>query len=457
MNRLFRSLSFRLALFYAVLLCLSVALVAGIGYRVWVAVPMQGVEREIDHEADDMASIFRRGGIEATRVALEKRSHSAGMRKAFHALIAPDGEIVSANLPSWSRHPSTRMTLVEADTFLDGFEDDYTALVRDRTFPDGTRLLVGRDVEEILHEDELLRTAALWIVCVTLVLGLAGGWLMSRAIGQRIETLALTARQVMEGDLSERVPVRGTNDDFDRLNETINLMLSRIEALFGTARRVSENVAHEFRTPLARLLTRLEALEQLEPEGTSAREEVDNAIIEVNRLQRIFAALLRISRLEGGRHPLRIQRTDIVGLLEDLVEFYQPEADARGIELVLSAQRPLVADLDLDLVFQALSNLLDNALKYVPSGGRIEAFATGDGGLHIGIADNGPGLSCEEAARVTEPFSRGEDTAGRSGEGLGLSMVAAIAQVHGARFRLEDNRPGLRALLIVPPPQPRLH
>ncbi|MFC0685056.1 sensor histidine kinase [Novosphingobium clariflavum] len=451
MSRLFRSLSFRLALFYAVLLCVSVALVAAIGYRVWVAWPMQEIESEVDREADETARVLQNEGIDATRLVLEQRMRSAGVRKSFHALIAPDGEIVSANLPSWPRRPSSHMTLIEADTFLDGFEDDYTALVRDRTFADGTRLLVGRDVEDILREDELLRTAALWIVCVTLVLGLAGGWLMSRAIGQRIETLARTARQVMDGDLSERVPVRGTSDDFDRLNETINLMLSRIEALFGTARRVSENVAHEFRTPLARLLTRLEALEQLEPEGTPAREEVDNAIAEVNRLQRIFAALLRISRLEGGRHPLHIQRCDIVSLLEDLVEFYQPEADARGIELVLDAQRPLVAELDLDLMFQALSNLLDNALKYVPGGGRIEAFASGEGALHIGIADNGPGLSREEAARVTEPFSRGEDTAGRAGEGLGLSMVAAIAQVHGARFRLEDNRPGLRALLIVPP------
>jgi signal transduction histidine kinase len=267
--------------------------------------------------------------------------------------------------------------------------------------------------------------------------------------------VASTALQVMEGDLSGRVQVRGTNDDFDRLGVTLNLMLSRIESLFEAVRRVSDNVAHELRTPLARLAGKLEVLEHdlgEDPDcNFGARRAVSEAIVEANRLRQIFAALIRISRLEGGRAAAQIQRTDVVQLLEDVVEFYQPEAERRGIDLLLDARRPLVADLDLDLVFQAMSNLLDNALKHVPDGSRVDVRAGRQGGdLLLAVSDDGPGLAPADLARVTEPFYRAESSAGVPGEGLGLSMVAAIAQVHGARIVFADNRPGLSVTLEFP-------
>jgi signal transduction histidine kinase len=317
--------------------------------------------------------------------------------------------------------------------------------------PDGTRLLVGRDVEELTSEAEILHFAAIWIFGVTVVLGLGIGWLMSLAIGRRIEAVTLTARQVMEGDLTGRVQVRGSGDDFDRLGETLNHMLSRIETLFQAVQRVSDNAAHELRTPLARLIGRLERLEQAAGDDLTMRVAASDAIVEANRLQQILSALMRISRLENGRHPLELQRTDVVQLLEDLAEFYQPEAERLGIELVLSARRPLVADLDLDLVFQALSNLLDNALKHAGAGRRIEISATRrPEGLDLSVRDDGPGLAADEAARITEQFYRGRDSGGVPGDGLGLSMVAAIAQAHGAALEFADAQPGLRVSLVIP-------
>ncbi|MFC3213674.1 sensor histidine kinase [Novosphingobium panipatense] len=299
---------------------------------------------------------------------------------AFHALLTPEGRTVAANLPSWPLQPRRDLLFIEADAFADGVEIDHTALVRDIRLPNGARLLVGRDVEELINEGEILRTAAVWILGVTLLLGLGGGWLMSRAIGRRIEALTVTVRQVMEGDLTGRVHVRGTADDFDRLGETLNMMLHRIQTLFQAVQRVSDNAAHELRTPLARLIGRLEALEHLAPDASPARLAAGDAIVEANRLQQILSALMRISRLENGRHPLHLQRTDVVQLLEDLFEFYQPEAERIGTNLIVSARRPLVADLDLDLVFQALSNLLDNALKHAGAGCRVEISAMREAG-----------------------------------------------------------------------------
>lgn len=451
MKRLLRSLSFRLALTYAVLFSLSVGLMIGAGYWFRVERPMDQVSSVVEAEASEIAAIYRVHGIAAARAALERRSHRADQRIPFHALIAPDGEILATNLPSWAPVPNRHLSIIEADRFVDGFEIDHSALVRDQTMPDGGRLIVGRDVEDIVDDEDMLRTGALWMLCGTLALGLTGGWLMSHTIGKRIDTITSTALQVMEGDLSGRVPVRGTNDDFDRLCVTLNLMLSRIESLFDAVRRVSDNAAHELRTPLARLAGKLEVLEHDLGHDPAARIAIGEAIVEANRLRQIFAALIRISRLEGGRATVRLQRTDLVQLLEDVVEFYQPEAERREIELELLARRPLVADLDLDMVFQAISNLLDNALKHAPDGGRVEVRAVRRADeVVLSVADDGPGLAPADRARVTEPFYRAEGSAGIPGEGLGLSMVAAIAQVHGARIEFADAAPGLRVILRFP-------
>ncbi|WP_395397855.1 HAMP domain-containing sensor histidine kinase [Novosphingobium sp. BL-8A] len=451
MTRLLRSLSFRLAIAYAGLFCLSVALLMGAVYWLRVAVPLDNARIAVDDDARQYTQLIETRGLAAAGAALDRRAHSGATRKPFHTLIAPDGEILTSNLPSWPRKAAGGQIMIEADSFNDGFEIDHSALVRDHVFADGTRLLIGRDVEDIVREKELLQMAAFWLFGGTVVLGLTGGWLMSRAIGARIEIVTSAARQVMEGDLSGRVPLRGTNDDFDRLNETLNLMLSRNQSLFEAVRRVSDNVAHELRTPLARLVGKLEEIEERAGEDAEMRTAIEEAIAEAHRLRRIFAALVRISRLEGGRHALSLQYTDVVQLLEDVVEFYQPEAERRGIELVLEAERPMVADLDLDLVFQAMSNLLDNALKYVPPGSRIVVSAALGEVLALTVSDNGPGLAPSEFERVKEQFFRGEAATGMAGEGLGLSMVSAIAHVHGGDLLLADNAPGLMATFAFPP------
>lgn len=451
MKHLLRSLSFRLAILYTGLFCISVCLLMGMAYWVRVVRPMESAHRQVETEAARFQALYLGSGAATLKRALEVRAHRSGGSKPFHAFIAPDGQVMTANLPTWPRIAPRPYYLIEADTAFDGYETDYNALLNDHRFADGSRLLIGRDVDDLTEEAQLLPGAAMWIFGGTLLLGLSGGWLMSRAIGARLEVVSHAARNVMNGDLSGRVPVRGTNDDFDRLSETLNLMLSRIETLFDTARRLSDNAAHELRTPLARLVGRLEALEQEAGSNVALQIAVDEAIVEANRLRSIVSALLRISRLEGGRQVLNLQRSDVVQMLEDAVELYQPEAERRGISLSLHASRPLIADLDLDLVFQALSNLLDNALKYAGSGARVEVSAYRErNALHIVVSDDGPGLSAEDTARVTQQFYRASTATDGSGEGLGLTMVAAIAQAHGAEMALTANTPGLRVGMKFP-------
>lgn len=448
---LFQSLSFRLALTYVGLFCASVAVLMGVYYWVSVIQPNEKVKAEVNREAKALSRIYLVEGQDRLVAALEARSARKAPRMAFHALIDPNGQVITTNLPSWPRKSAARWIEIEADIYRDGDEADHNALVRDHLFEDGARLMVGRDSEDIDDREEMVATAAIWIICGTIVLGFMGGSLMSLAIRARIDAVNLAARTVMEGDLSGRVPVRGTGDDFDKLGETLNLMLGRIEELFEAVRRVSDNVAHELRTPLSRLMARLDELRQGGLDADYSRALADAALQEAQRLHRIFDALLRIARIESGSNLAGMREIDVSTLAADAVEFHSPEAQARGIALDARITPGLRTVAEPDLLFQALSNLLDNALKYTPEGGRITVGAEGMGRtVTLSVGDNGPGISAAEKARVTERFYRSAHTAAFPGEGLGLSLVAAVARQHRGQLRFRDNAPGLIADLVIP-------
>ncbi|AKM08916.1 HAMP domain-containing sensor histidine kinase [Croceicoccus naphthovorans] len=450
MSRLFRSLSFRLAVLYAVLFGISVVVLIGAIYWIRYERPLDAMRASVTTEAEAYQTIARSRGLGETIQLLNRRAKERADRKPFHAVIASDGTVLSRNLPSWPSRSIEGLNLMEADILTEGDEIDYSALVLDQTIPDGTRLIVGRDVEDITRLREQLEAASFWLVVGTLILGLTGGWLMSRAIGKRIDSVTRAALLVMEGDLTGRVEMRGTNDDFDRLGDTLNLMLERIQTLFAAVQRVSDHITHELRTPLARLVGKLEEIEKRPPGDPGLPALIGDASMEAARLQRIFAAILRISRIEQGRHAIQRKTADVVTIVEDVVELYQPVAEVRGIALTVKAERPLIAAFDVDLVFQALSNLIDNALKHTPPSSSVEIVASKTGGVTITVADTGVGLSPEERARVTEPFYRSSLAHDLPGDGLGLSMVAAIARAHGARLSIEDNEPGLRVTLAFP-------
>ncbi len=451
MTHLWRSLSFRLALTYAGVLCLSMLTLFGIYYGLAVLRPMETIRAQVDREAQLLTQLYIVDGESALIAALDQRARHDSARRAFHTFITADGKVATTNLPSWPSRPVAGMFSIEADTYAEGDEQDFSARARDHRFRDGARLIVGRDAEDIEDREEVLFIAAPWIMGLTLLFGLVGGIVMNRAIGARIEAVSGMARRVMAGALGERVPVRGTGDDFDRLAETLNLMLQRNEDLFESVRRVSDNVAHELRTPLARLRVQLERLDTFDDDPDTRSVVREAALEETMRLQRIFDALLRIARIEEGRHAADMRCTDIAQLAADAAELYQPAASARHIALRVDTGKALSAIVDPDLIFQALTNLLDNALKHSQPGGEVTlSVETMANTACIRVRDTGTGLAQGEADRITERFFRGKAAENLPGQGLGLSLVAAIVALHKGQLSFEDAAPGLSVTLRLP-------
>lgn len=443
------SLSLRLALLYMLLFCGSVLLLGGVQYWVTVRAPTNTVKLRIEGEAAALLDEYRAGGTEALVAALARRAAASGPRVPYHALVDAAGTPVASNLDALPPVTSRRWQRADTDTFELDEHIDHEALLLQVPLEGGGRLLVGRDIEDIDEVEEKLLTAVVGVVGSTLLLGLAGGLLMSRLIGRRLAAVTTAARRVMEGDLAGRIPASGGRDEFDQLNVTLNNMLARIEQLFDSVRRVSDNVAHELRTPLARLRARMEALH--ESGQPASLDALDGVMSEVEGLERTFDAVLRIARIEAGRHTGALAPVDLSGLLQDAAELYAPVAEARQQSLQLAVDAGLSLAGDRELLFQAICNLLDNALKYTPEGGRILLAARREGsGIEIALTDNGPGVPAENRSLIVERFYRVPDTAAAAGSGLGLSLVAAVASRHQSTLRFEDAAPGLAVRWHLP-------
>lgn len=445
-HRLWRSLTLRLALIYVALFLTSTGAMFGAAYWIGVYQPLLKESAAVRADAGSLSAIDRGGGRDALIRALQLRQVT-GPKRAFHALIAADGATISANLPSWPEKAIEGWTLLEADIYQGGQEQDYEALVVERRLDDGARLIVGRDVEEIDDRDELFTIGSAWLIVIAALLAIGGSLAMGRAIGARIDAVTRTARRVMAGSLTERIPLRGTGDDFDELAETLNLMLGRIEEAVESVRRVSDNVAHELRTPLSRLHADLDELRTADNEGERQRL-AEQAVAEAERLQAIFDALLRIARIESGRHLAGVKTVDLTMLLADAIEFHTPDAEARGQRIESRIAAGLTIHADPNLLFQAISNLLDNAIKYGGDGWVVTVTAdrAGSGG-RIEIADRGSGIPADYRERVKERFFRLPETADQPGTGLGLALVFAIVALHKWRLEIGDAEPGTRVTI----------
>lgn len=445
-RRVWHSLTLRLGLIYVALFLTSTAAMFGAAYWIGVYQPLLHETGTVRAEIGTLAAIDRAGGRDALLRALDAR-RSTGPRRAFDALIASDGKVVMANLPSWPDDPVQGWALLEADAYKGGQESDYEALVVEQRLDDGARLIVGRDVEDIDDRDELFTIGSAWLIVIAAFLAIGGSVAMSAAVGQRIDMVTRTARRVMAGSLTERIPLRGTGDDFDELSETLNMMLGRIEESVESVRRVSDNVAHELRTPLARLHADLDELRSADDDD-ERQWLTEQAVHEAERLQAIFDALLRIARIESGRHLAGVKPVDLSILLADAVEFHLPDAEARGQRIESDIAPGLTIDGDRNLIFQAVSNLLDNAGKYGGAGATIGVSARAVGGMvRIAIRDSGPGIAPEYRERVKERFFRVPDTAMQPGTGLGLALVAAIVALHRGKMEIGDAGPGTEVVL----------
>lgn len=319
------------------------------------------------------------------------------------------------------------------------------------SLPGGYRLLVGQALNETDELRGTLLTVILSALLLTIAAGLTGGVLMGRGVVRRLEQVTEAADSIMNGDLARRIREEGGRDEFDRLARKLNVMLARIEELMRQSREVTENVAHDLRSPLTRLRAQLEA--NLRRAGPGQAEALQKAMDETDRIVATLNAILSIAEI-GARSRAAWESLDLEAVCRDAAELYAPLAEQKGVGLGLELKTGVRMAGNRQLLAQAVSNLLDNAIKYTPPGGRVSLSLAADGPeARLTVADSGPGIPAEMRARVLERFVRLDQSRSLPGNGLGLSLVDAVASHHQAQLYLEDNHPGLRVVLVLPAAQ----
>jgi signal transduction histidine kinase len=446
-----RSATLRLIAAHLVLVALSTGLVlASLYWRVGGVIDAEQqavVEAELRGLVDD----YGRGATPAVAGAINRRLARPTDRDAVYLLVAPTGTRLAGNLSHW---PPT----VAADGSWSTLELYRTDRARPTeisalalTLPRGEMLLVGRDVAARAAFDRSLARALLWALATIILLAVATGWLLSRLVGARIGEIDRAARAIMAGNLEQRVAVRGTGDEFDRLAGTLNAMLGRIEILVRDLRTVTDSLAHDLRSPLGRLIRHLEEAADPDAPAEFRGERIEQARHEAEAVLATATALLDISRIEAGIGADQFTDVDLGRLAGDVAELYDAAAEERGLRLARTAPPgPVVRGHD-QLLALALTNLVENALKHAPAGSEISVTAgAANGGPFLAVADRGPGIPAADRERALGRFVRLDPSRGTPGAGLGLALAAAVARMHGARIELADNAPGLRATIQFP-------
>jgi signal transduction histidine kinase len=458
-GKLIRTTAFRLTLLY--LLLFTLFALSLIGYFAWNTrrLVTEQITQTIVSETNELIDRFEADGVRGLVTAVENRSLRPGSN--LYLIALPTGQGVAGNVGSLEPGILDRTGWAETTYRRLDEQDiaDHKALVRVSQLSGGFRLLVGRDLEERRRIFGVVASAAQWSFLLVIVLGLAGGILVARRVLARIDAMTGTAQRIMAGDLSERLPVGRSGDELDRLAGNLNAMLERIEALMRGLKEVSDNIAHDLKTPLTRLRNRAE--EALAKSGDEAnyRAALEQTLDESDALIRTFNALLMIARAESGQARDNMTDFDAADVARDIQELYEPLAEEDGLKLSAEAvTAPLRGN--RELVSQALANLVENAVKY---GKPADGVAKTDGAADIvirsqeqgdrvllSVADRGAGIPEADRSRAIERFIRLEASRTLPGSGLGLSLASAVATLHGGELRLSDNHPGLCATLVLP-------
>lgn len=453
LRRLVRTHAFRLASLYFVVFAVSVLGVLFFVY--WMSADF--VERQtqatLDAEIAGLAEQYAQRGISGLVQIVAARSAGDRGDGMLYLVTDSGGHPLAGNITGWPEG-----TPVSAGPIAFNVQMKVKGTTQTRpaqgaliVIPDGYRLLVARDISDAALYRERIKMTLLWSGLVALVVGLIGGAVMSRNLLRRVEQVNRTAERVMRGNLSDRVPLRGSRDEFDQLAANLNNMLDQIERLMAGMREVSDNIAHDLRTPLARLRARLE-LSLIGSNGTNGTEEgaqteaVRAAIDEADRLLATFNALLSIAEAESGARRNEAEPLDLAQTARAAAELYEPVAEEKGCALKLDVEPGIMIRGDRHLLSQAVANLLDNALKY--GGGEVLLSAhQHDGRAALEVSDTGPGIPEGEREAVFDRFVRLEPSRSTPGNGLGLSLVRAVARLHNGTVALGDNRPGLKVRL----------
>ena len=458
LGKLIRTTAFKLTLFYLAIFVLFAASLLGYFALNTRRLITEQITSTVTREITGLSEQYAQGGIRRLVIVVDLRSRRPG--SSLYLVTTPTGEGLAGNVgslePGVLDHPGWLETNYRRLDAPEG--SDHHALAEVVQLPGGFHLLVGRDLEERERLFGIIANAGQWSLALVIVLGLAGGFFVSQRVLKRIDAMTDTAQTIMKGDLAGRLPVAGTGDELDRLADRFNAMLERIEALMLGLKEVSDNIAHDLKTPLTRLRNRCEqALRHPTGDG-GYRAALESTIAESDDLIRTFDALLMIARAESGQARDNMAEFDAAEIARDVGELYEPLAEEKGIALTVEAGGAAPVRGNRELVSQALANLVDNAIKYAgpnakmngtPAGIVVRAGAEGDR-IALSVADRGPGIAEADRGRVVERFVRLEQSRSEPGSGLGLSLASAVARLHGGELKLEDNHPGLRSTIALP-------
>lgn len=458
LGKLFRTTAFKISLAYLVVTSVGAGLVLlGVGANIKSIIEQQ-VTQTIDADLLGISEQYVEGGIVRLVEVIEQRVKQPGA--GLYLVTTHAGEPIVGNISALPLGVLDREGVVE--TYVEVKGQRRHALARVFQLSGGFHLLVGHDLAEGDTLRPILWHALLTSLAWLTVIGTIGGLVVARRVLVRVDAITADARRIVDGDLSARLPLAGTGDELDNLVANLNAMLARIEELVAGMKEVSDNVAHDLKTPLTRLRSRAEQTLQLGASVEDYREALEKVIDDADAMIRIFNALLMIARAEAGAGRDGMTDFDAAEVASDVGELYEPLAESRGVVFEGAIDQNLFVHGSRELIGQALANLVDNALKYGVGGDgdvvdekRVTLAATRRGAtVEIAVADRGRGIDAADRGRVTDRFVRLENSRSRPGSGLGLSLVAAVTRLHNGELRIEDNAPGLRIVIALPAVRP---
>lgn len=410
-------------------------------------------QTSIDEEVSGLAQIYRQRGINSLVRTLDRRARAPGAN--LYVITNPQGEIIAGNVPKMQNGIMRRVGWTKRAFRYERYDDqgdkEHRAIARVLEVPNGMRILVGRDVSEYEGLREIVGRGFKLALGTMVALGLLTWFFVGRRALKRIDQVSESSKRIMGGDKSERLPVTGTHDEFDRLSENLNHMLDQINHLDDGVKQMSDNIAHDLKTPITRLRNKAEEAFSLENKPQEQQEKIADIIEDCDSIVKTFDALLMISRVESGSTVAKLESLNAKLILIDVHELYEAlvEDENKQLKLAMNLPDDLQINGNRELLSQAISNLIDNAIKYGGDIITLKAELQGND-LEVKVIDNGKGVAEEDRSRVVERFVRLDKSRNMSGNGLGLSLVKAISKMHKGSFELTDSNQGFVALLKIP-------
>jgi signal transduction histidine kinase len=454
LTKTLRSSTFRVALICILIFGAVVIALFSYVYSSTASYVQRRSDRVINDNRAELMAAYDRGGRGTLISAINKLAADAPAGEGVFLLVDSSFAVLAGNLASWPAAlagSSAGRSDFRAPEWKPRAADRPLLRAAFATLADGSHLLVGRDISDLDEFAGKIDVAFALIVALIFVLAVVAGIAVTRRTVGRIESINATSRAIMQSGLGKRVPLVGTQDEWDQLAENLNSMLDRIEVLMGEVKQATDNVAHDLRTPLTRMRGRLERAAIGQRDSRSDQSLITDTMTDLDDVLRMFASLTRISQIESTSRTAAFRSVDLVEIAEAVVELFDAAAENKDVELKAVGERPVVVVGDRDLLFDAVANLVDNAIKHGRGAGQVTVeLNCSDAGAVISVSDDGPGIPVDEHQHVFRRFYRLERSRRTPGNGLGLSLVSAVARLHEARIKLFDNGPGLKVELQFP-------